>query len=159
MVKCLIRGGVNLSRSRHFVVIGDSMRPALTHRQRVQTWPASDCGRGLRRGDIVAFRHPLYPQRIYIKRVVGLPREHIAVEDDRILVDGQPQPELHQSPRSRPGREYARQWFTDAREYFLLGDNRGDSEDSRAFGPVASRLVIGRVWLRYWPPRVWPPGP
>ena len=111
--------------------------------------------RGTERGGIVAFRHPQKPQSVYIKRVVGLPNEHIALEDDRVLINGQPQPEPYLDPGSGTGRQYARQWFTDSGEYFLLGDNRGDSEDSRAFGPVECRLIIGRVWFRYWPPRVW----
>ena len=182
----LIGVGADLLRSRHFVVVGDSMLPTLAHRQHVQTrqtrpLPGGGRGPGAERGDIVAFRHPQEPGRVYIKRVVGLPNEHIALEDDRVIIDGAPQPEPYLLPGGglpggglpggglpgdglpehteyRPRRQRASQWFTGDQEYFLLGDNRGDSEDSRTFGPVESNLIIERVWFRYWPPRVWPPG-
>ncbi len=160
----LVRGGSGRFHSRHLVIIGDSMLPTLAHRQHVQTRPLPEEDRrsGTVRGYIVAFRHPQKPQSVYVKRIVGLPDEHVALEAGRVLINGNPQPEpylapglIPPTPGESPRREYARQWFTDSREYFLLGDNRGDSEDSRAFGPVADRLILGRVWFRYWPPRVW----
>lgn len=167
----LLRDGSGLFRSRHLVIIGDSMLPTLAHRQHVQTLPLPEGGHrsGTVRGYIVAFRHPQKPQIIYVKRIVGLPDEHVALEDGRVSINGSPQPEPYLAPSLTAGlipplpgrpprREYARQWFTGSREYFLLGDNRADSEDSRSFGPVAGRLIIGRVWFRYWPPRVWRSG-
>ena len=139
------------------------MLPTLARRQHIQTQGvAGSLKAQLGRGDIIAFRHPQNQHRVYLKRIVGLPNEYIALKDDRVSINGSPQPEpylfsgLSREGRSR--REYPRQWFTDAREYFVLGDNRGDSEDSRSFGPVADRLIVGRLWFRYWPPRVWPSG-
>ena len=158
------QGGSGRFKTRHLVIIGDSMRPTLAHRQHVQTRPfPAGCrwGEGAR-GAIVAFRHPQRPRSIYIKRIVGLPNEHIALENDRVLINGALQPEPYRLPdrlpAARPSREYAGQWFTDSDEYFLLGDNRGDSEDSRTFGPVCGGLIIGRVWFRYWPPYIWRAG-
>ena len=156
-----VLGGVaGLLRSRHYVVVGESMRPALAHRQHVQTRPLTRRSgpRAPARGDIVAFRHPLEPGRVYIKRIVGLPNEHIALAEGQVVIDGLPQaePYLLPGPPARP--RYASQWFTGDDEYFLLGDNRADSEDSRTFGPVPGCRIVGRVWFSYWPVRVWPSG-
>ena len=99
------------------------MLPTLAHRQHVQTLPLPpECRRkGTERGGIVAFHHPQKPQSVYIKRVVGLPNEHIALEDDRVLINGQPQPEPYLAPGSGTGRQYARQWFTDSANTFCWG--------------------------------------
>lgn len=130
------------------------MSPTLLSGQTVQTrplatWKASHLGF---RGSIVALQHPIRGESIYLKRVVGLPNEHIAIVDGRVLIDGSPLDEAYLSGRgeTRPGG--ASQWFTDGREVFVLGDNRGDSEDSRVFGPVPLDLILGEAWFRYFPP-------
>ena len=156
----LAQTGASLLRSRHFVVVGDSMLPTLAHRQHVQTLPlAAGCrGQEAQRGAIVAFRHPERPGRVYIKRIVALPEEYVVLEGDGVLIDDAALAEPYRpanAPSPRRQRQYARQWITGQGEYFVLGDNRGDSEDSRTFGPVDRELIVGRVWFRYWPPKVW----
>ena len=153
-------GATALLRSRHFVVVGESMRPTLAHRQHVQARPRSRKPGQVNysRGDIVAFRHPLASGRVYIKRIVGLPNEHIAFAGGRVVIDGLPRAEPYLLPGPPALARYASQWFTGDDEYFLLGDNRGDSEDSRLFGPVSGCRIVGRVWFSYWPVRVWPAG-
>ena len=140
--------------SRHLKIVGDSMAPTLRDGQHVQTLPLEPPALKdpSRRGIVVAFRHPLKPGSIYVKRIVGLPEEFISLEmafvkvDDRLLDE----PYLPAPTPTRPSGPA--KWFTDGDEYFLLGDNRGDSEDSRNFGPVPSGLIIGKVCFRYWPP-------
>ncbi len=130
------------------------MRP----RQHVQTLPVS--GRPVDwpalRGSIVAFRHPVSPARVYLKRIVGLPREHILLEGGLVIINGSPLSEPYLLPGTPSRQRGARQWFTGDDEYFLLGDNRTDSEDSRHFGPVPESLIIGGIWFSYWPIKVWP---
>ncbi len=104
-----------------------------------------------RRGDVVAFREP-ESGGVSIKRICGLPNERIALVGGAIHVNGEPFPEPYVSrapSRSNPGD--SAEWMTGADEFVLLGDNRGDSKDSRAFGPVARDAIAGRVWYCHEP--------
>ena len=147
----------SLKKSRPLKVVGDSMAPALLNRQYVQILPMEPtiCSSDRARGKIVAFCHPFRPQNIYLKRIVGLPGEHVAVREGKIEIDGQEICEPYLPARTETMAAGATQWFNGPEEIFLLGDNRADSEDSRAFGPVPTELTIGHVWFRYWPPKVW----
>ena len=115
----------------------------------------------LKRGSIVVLRHPVWPNFIYIKRIIGLPGEHIRLEGSRVYLNDnlleEPYLEEISDPQIQksPTRGSARLWITDENEVFVLGDQRSDSQDSRAFGPVHRIFILGRVWLRYWPPQAW----
>ena len=109
----------------------------------------------LGRGDIVVLRRPNGGDTIYIKRILGLPDEDIRLEHGTVFLGGAPLEEPYASKPSDPPGNYNREWWTGPGEYFVLGDNRSDSQDSRAFGPVAGELIIGRVWFRCWPPQAW----
>lgn len=87
-----------------------------------------------------------------MKRVIGLPNEHVAIVEGRVMVDGSPLEEPYLPESMKTVSRGASQWYNDAGELFVLGDNRGDSEDSRVFGPVLSQLVVAEVWFRYFPP-------
>jgi len=108
------------------------------------------------RGDIVVFRYPKDPRQYFIKRIIGLPGETIKIKDGRVFVvnaehaDGLAIDEelyLPETVKTAGNKEVQ----LAADEYYVLGDNREYSLDSRNFGPVPARLVIGRVWLRGWP--------
>jgi signal peptidase I len=107
---------------------------------------------GWGRGDIVVFRTPPAAAercRIagkYVKRVVGLPGETVRERDGRVLVDGRRLSEPYATRDHSSGV-----WHVPAASYFLLGDNRGLSCDSRVFGAVPKRDIVGRVFLVYWP--------
>ena len=115
----------------------------------------------LKRGSIVVLQHPVWRNFIYIKRIIGLPGEHIRLEGSRVYLDDilLEEPYLHgmSGPQIQklPTRRSARLWITEEDEVFVLGDQRSDSQDSRAFGPVHRIFILGRVWLRYWPPQAW----
>lgn len=111
---------------------------------------------GPRRGDIVVFTAPSAAARqcqaggTFVKRVVGLPGERLSSQNGRVLVDGRP---LDEFAYLRAGIATSLVATTVPRgAYFVMGDNRGDSCDSRAWGSVPRRNVIGRVDLTYWPP-------
>ncbi len=149
--------GSCLENSRHLKVVGDSMAPTLLDNQHLQTLPLvaeANASRPMR-GRIVAFRHPYRPQSIYVKRIAGLPNEHIAIRESRVEIDGTGLEEPYLTETARPQITGATQWLTDKNEFFLMGDNRGDSEDSRNFGPVPIQSIIGRIWFRYWPPKLY----
>ena len=132
------------------------MAPALLNGQFVLATPVrkSNLPETCIRGSLLAFRDPEWGRDFRVKRVVGLPDEHIAIRWGRVEVDGLPleEPYLEGSPDTLP--KGASQWFTGPEEYFLMGDNRGPSRDSRAYGPVPRDLVVGRVWYRCWPPKL-----
>ena len=130
-------------------VRGESMLPTLSDGQYVLTRPPESGRRGLQRGDIIVFHPPGLPERLYIKRIVALPNEYLELMPERTRIDGVPYPELGGSGPAAGGREYARQWHTGDREYFVLGDNRAVGGDSRRFGPIDRDAIVGRVcWFR-----------
>lgn len=143
---------VNVFSSARFKVAGDSMLPALADGQSVLAVRPRYSWNRLRRGDVVVLRHPVWNDRTYIKRIVGLPNEEIRVEDGLVYLGGVLLDEAYvDSPVKAPEQKF-KEWWTGKDEYFVLGDNRRDSQDSRAFGPVDRGLILGRVWFRCWPP-------
>ena len=103
------------------------------------------------RGDVIAFVHgDGDDSRIYLKRVIGLPGETVSIERGIVSIDGSAvDPSGYQV--SRDATDMA-SLTVPAGSYFVLGDNRGDSDDSRAFGPVPDAAIIGRAALVIWPP-------
>jgi len=101
------------------------------------------------RGDIVAFRHDRTGPRIYLKRVIGIPGDRIAIARGTVSVNGAPLVEPY--VRFGDGRSFG-DVTVPAGAYYVLGDNRPRSDDSRAWGFVPQREVIGRAMLGIWPP-------
>ncbi len=102
-----------------------------------------------RRGEVVAFRHEGDAREVFIKRVIGLPGDRIRIDRGRVYVDGIKRGEPYvQDPddRSVPGI------VVPPASVYVLGDNRANSEDSRAFGPVSDDRLIGRAVAGVWPP-------
>ncbi len=155
VVACL-QGLVNIFLSARYRVEGDSMLPSLAHGESVLLVRTRFRWNKLRRGDVVVFERPGGGGRDYIKRVVGLPNEDLRVAGGRVYLDGDI---LKEDYIAGAGGEAAEgnEWFSGPGEYFLLGDNRADSDDSRAFGPVPEELIKGRAWFRCWPPSGWRP--
>lgn len=107
-------------------------------------------------GDVVVFKAPQNEDYDYIKRVIGLPGDQVQVENGRILLNNQLLDEsgyLSSSVITRAGY-YAKEGMTvtvPEASYFVMGDNRNNSSDSRDWGMVPSGNLVGRAWLRYWP--------
>ena len=136
-------------------VVGDSMFPALADGQYVLLWRGPSLRNRLRRGDIVVFRSPAPADDVLVKRIVGLPNEDIRLEAGQVYLNSIPFEESYPTVHPQKDAKDRREWWTGSDEYLLLGDNRTDSPDSRTFGPVSRQQIVGRVWLRYWPPRAW----
>jgi signal peptidase I len=143
-----------LSSSR-YRVDGNSMSPTLIHGQYVLAGTLSLPWNQLQRGLIVVLRHPVQNHRIYIKRVVGLPQESLTLKAGVTYVNDVILEEPYLDLLRYPLRDEGREWWMGPDEYFVMGDNRSDSEDSRIFGPVGKELILGRVWFRYWPLKDW----
>lgn len=129
-------------------IYGPSMEPALYEGDRVFVEKVSYRFRPPQRGDIVMLHLPQY-RDFLIKRVVGLPGEEIAIHDGHVYINGHVllEPYLTEpTPGEMPAMRIP------ALHYFVLGDNRDDSNDSRYFGPVPRDYIVGRLVLRFWPP-------
>ena len=106
-----------------------------------------------KRGEVIVFRFPEDPSQFFIKRIVGLPGETIKIKDNQVLISNQDDPTgfvLDESylAEQTPGKLEVK---LDENDYFVLGDNRDESSDSRRWGPLPRHLIIGKVWLRAWP--------
>jgi signal peptidase I len=149
-----------------FEVEQQSMLPTIAPNEYVLIDKLSPRWSDYTRGDVVVFNPPAGEQGgvPFIKRVIGLPGEEVALRNGRVFVttvdgrtteleepyvalraDGTP---VETIPRDAPGTE---QWTVGEGEYFVLGDNRVQSQDSRIFGPIPRDLIVGRAWLRYFP--------
>lgn len=108
------------------------------------------------RGDIIVFRYPLDRSQFFIKRVIGLPEETLEVKDNHIIIYNQMYPAgftLNEDYLSADQQTLGSfRIKLDPNEYFVMGDNRTRSSDSRIWGPVNRALITGRVFFRAWPP-------
>ena len=129
-----------------FQVCGQSMEPSYPDGRRVWAGRFSYLLRAPSRGDVVVIRSPEDPRRQELKRIVGLPHDELAWGGQRIRVNGasvdEPYARLRPEP---PGDDLMRTIRLGPREYFVAGDNRLYSRDSRQYGPVPRRAVLGRV--------------
>jgi signal peptidase I len=134
-----------------------SMEPTLMIGDRILVDKLSYDFHSVHTGDIVVFAKP--PDETapgvtdLVKRVIGLPGQTIASNaKGQVLINGSVLPEswLTLSAREDPGPPITTQKIPKG-DYFVMGDNRGDSEDSRVFGPISGSLIVGRVVLRIWP--------
>ncbi|MFZ2803963.1 MAG: signal peptidase I [Patescibacteria group bacterium] len=111
------------------------------------------------RGDIIVFRYPVDPKQFFIKRVIGLPGETVEIANGQVKIYNTAHPNgVVLDETSYLTQDYTATTRTvtlKSDEYFVLGDNRIESLDSRYFGPVNQSLIIGRVWLRAWPLDRW----
>jgi signal peptidase I len=103
-----------------------------------------------KRGDVVVFRYPRDPKQFYIKRMIGLPGETIRIVNGNVFVNDAKLAEEYLSDLYL-SKDTKEELTLGQNEYYLLGDNRANSLDSRVFGPVTDNHLIGRVWIRGWP--------
>lgn len=139
---------INLFLAQATQVLGQSMEPNLHTAQRVVVEKVTyRFFHGPRRGDIVVIDMPEQSEML-IKRVVGLPGEVIEVRRGRVFVEGE---ELDEHWTVNQGGGNYGPHVIPPLHVFVLGDNRGASNDSRSFGPVPIEHIVGRAWFSYWP--------
>jgi len=146
-------------------VEGTSMQPRLENDERIFVNKFEYNFTSIKRGDIIVFWFPDDPTKSFIKRVIGLPDDTVDMDPSgHIIINGQPideaylAPERNQAARSR----WNQSQFTSGQKvrvkahyYFVMGDNRDQSNDSRSWGLVPEKYIYGKAMFRYWPlPRI-----
>lgn len=137
-----------------FLVNGASMEPSFEDGEYLIVDEISYRFAPPARGDVVIFKYPRDPKKYFIKRVVGLPTETVEIRRDGIYIKNAEFPKgfILEEPYLEPGITYQEQSFTLKQdEYFVMGDNRDRSSDSRLWGPLPASLLIGRAYLRLYP--------
>lgn len=137
-------------------VRGESMLPNFINNEYLLTDKFSYRFGGPKRGDVVVFAAPSSPSEDYIKRIIAIPTDEVLLKNGEIYLNGNLLEEAYLPDDfvTNPG-SYA----TDGKvievpegQYFVLGDNRNNSKDSRSFGTVKREKIVGRAWVVYWPP-------
>jgi signal peptidase I len=104
----------------------------------------------IERGDVVVFRYPGDPSKSFIKRVIGEPGDHVRIDSGQVFVNGKLLPEEYVPFGFVDDRSYP-EIVVPAHSFYLMGDHRNMSNDSRAFGPVDESFIYGKAVLGYWP--------
>lgn len=106
----------------------------------------------LERGDIVVFWYPKEPDKSYVKRIIGLPGERVEVRHGKVYINGRELVEDYlDKDHNTDLPDYTSQ-VVDAHHYFVMGDNRDNSSDSRRWGFVPEKYIYGKAFFRYWQP-------
>ncbi|MFZ6036402.1 MAG: signal peptidase I [Patescibacteria group bacterium] len=138
-----------------FYVRGASMEPNFEDNQYLIIDEITYRFNDPQRGDVVVIRDPKNTAEFLIKRIIGLPHEVVEIGDGRVTIINEQNPEGAALPESyladyiqTSGNQRVE---LGADQYFVMGDNRPVSLDSRSFGPLPRREIVGRAWLRVWP--------
>jgi signal peptidase I len=139
---------------QNFNIEGTSMEPSLHNTELILVDKWTYLFRAPARGDVVVFHAPPNPSQDYIKRVIGIPGDVITIQYTTVIVDGVTLQETYVNPNNQ-GNIYDYKHITNlvvpANDYFVLGDNRKGSSDSRDWGFVPQNDIIGRAAFVYWP--------
>lgn len=144
-----------------FYVKGASMEPTFSNYEYLIIDELSYRFKDPQRGQVVVFRYPRDPQEHFIKRVIGLPGETVQIKDNHVYIYNEEYPHgyilkedyLADDEITIANSENLVKLGAD--EYYVLGDNRDASQDSRFFGPVKRSFITGKVWIRGFPINRW----
>src|ERR1700741_5418023 len=131
-------------------VEGTSMAPLLSDQERIFINNFVCRSEPIERGDVIVFWYPLDRSKSFIKRVIGLPGETIELRGGHLYVDGKLRPEVYIPASYLDGSSYGPVSIPND-EYFVMGDHRDSSNDSRVFGSIGRRDIYGKAVFAYWP--------
>lgn len=138
-----------------FIVSGASMEDTFHHNEYLIVDRLTYRFEEPERGDVIIFRYPNDPSKYFIKRIIGLPGETVVIDGSRVIIENDDHPgglildEPYISSMEKTGSQSL---ALAAGEYFVMGDNRDHSSDSRIWGVLKRDEIIGRAWLRLFPP-------
>ena len=134
-------------------VKGNSMQPSLKNKDRVLISKFLKKSNNIKRFDIIVFNKPGEPKISIIKRVIGLPNEIIKIENGNVYINNTllNQTFLFKEKLFLKKSLTIKTLKIPENHFFIIGDNRNNSNDSRAFGPVPEKNISGKIFLRYWP--------
>ena len=149
---------VSLGISAFFIIFlyqpvkveGTSMLPGLEDQERIFVNKFVYRWEPVSRGDVIVFRYPRDTSKSYIKRIIAVPGDRIAIDKGRVYINGLLLREEYVPGEYRDLRSYP-ETVISAGTYFVMGDHRSLSSDSRDFGPIEERFVIGKAVFIYWP--------
>src|SRR5690348_15728968 len=131
-------------------VEGTSMMPSLVDQERIFVNKFVYRLEPIERGDIVVFRYPYDPSKSYIKRVIGMAGDRIRIDGGQVYVNGETLDESYVPAEYTDARTFP-EAVVPANSYYVLGDHRSMSDDSRNFGPVNQSFIYGKAVFGYWP--------
>lgn len=156
LISLLIVVPLRLLIVQPFFVQGQSMEPNFEPFDYLLADQVSYFFKEPERGEVVIFRFPQNPDQFYIKRVIGLPGETIKIDQGQVIIVNSEHPDgfvldesQYLAPQTKTSGHLSRQLRED--EYFVMGDNRATSYDSRRWGVLPGKMIVGKVWLRLWP--------
>ena len=159
-VKIAVLAGVTIVLVRYFLfkpfyVKGASMEPNFYDHEYLIIDEITYRFNNPERGDVIVFKYPENPKEYFLKRIIGLPGERVKISGGQVIIYNDRYPEgitINEEylPKnlSTDGEKIV---VLNKDQYFVLGDNRPNSYDSRRFGPVDRSLIVGRAWFRGWP--------
>lgn len=157
LIKLAVIAGLTVGLVRYFLfkpfyVKGQSMEPTYHENEYLIIDEISYRLHEPKRGDVVVFRAPV-GEDYYLKRVIGLPGERVKVENNKVIIYNEQYPQGIVVEEKYLTEETLGQVSFELKtdEYFVMGDNRDSSYDSRRFGPIKYSAIVGRTWFRGWP--------
>ncbi len=157
LIKIVILAGITIALVRHFLfkpfyVKGQSMEPNFQEKNYLIIDELTYRFREPNRGEVVVLKAPVGTD-YYLKRVIGLPGERIKVESNKVIIynEDNPQGVVVEENYLNNATNGVINETLGLNQYFVMGDNRSNSYDSRSFGPIERSAIIGRVWFRGWP--------
>lgn len=138
--------------AQSFRVDGESMEPGLHTDEFVLVDKVTYIFHAPQRGDVIVFHYPLDTRRDFIKRIIGVPGDIVSTTSNSVIVDGQ---SLHEPYISLPHNFAIDKWKLGPNQFFVMGDNRDNSLDSRSWGPLDRTYIIGKAIVVYWPLNNW----
>ncbi len=155
LIAIIIVVPVRMFIAQPFIVSGDSMVETFQSGEYLIVDQVTYYSRQPERGEVIIFRYPRDPSKFFIKRVIGLPGDTVQIIDGEVIIlnEANPngvvlsEPYIEPMPAAPPLTE-----TLGDREYFVMGDNRSESSDSRAWGVLQEERIIGRALVRLFPP-------
>lgn len=158
IAKVVILAGITVFFVRHFIfkpfyVKGQSMEPSFSEHDYLIVDQVSYRLREPKRGEVVVFHPPTGTKDYYLKRIVGLPNERVRIENGKVIVCKLSCEVLDEKyiDDTNFGKNSNYSITLGEDQYFVLGDNRDNSSDSRIFGPVDREAIVGKIWVRGYP--------